>query len=47
MLAQLLLEWADPVPLVAAAPPVLAVAAVHLTGWWDLRPRRVQRRLLL
>ena len=50
MLAQLLLEWIDPLPLVAlvaAAPPVPPVAAVHLTGWWGLRPRRLQHPLLL
>ena len=54
VLAQLLLEWMDPFPLlalVAAAPLVPLVAAVHLTGWWGLRPCRLQyplqHRLLL
>ena len=54
MLAQLLLEWMDPLPLlvalVAAAPPVPPVAAVHPTAL-RLHPRRrqhpLQRRLLL
>jgi len=36
----------DSLPLEAAASPVPPVAAVHLTGWWDVRPRRLQHPLL-
>ena len=40
----------DPLPLaalMAVAPLVTPVQAVHLTDWWSLRLRRLQRRLPL
>ena len=42
-MAQLLLEWMDPLPLkpvVAAALPVPPVAAIHFKGWCHSREIR-------